>query len=106
MPTEGRDDADEIAQLLDLVGRRWMPRILYELHRGAIGFRELRRRCASMSSSVLTQRLSELRSAGLAAPDDFGAWELTDIGAVLAARLRGAIEATASAAEGPEPAGG
>ena len=51
---------------LDLLGRRWALRVLWELRDGApLTFRELRERCDSMSTSVLNQRLAELRDAGL-----------------------------------------
>ena len=51
---------------LDLLGRRWALRVLWELRDGApLSFRELRERCDSMSTSVLNQRLAELREAGL-----------------------------------------
>ena len=47
-------------------GRRWTLRVLWELRDGsAASFRELRERCDNMSTSVLNQRLSELRDAGL-----------------------------------------
>ena len=77
----------EPSAILDLLGRRWMPAIVHELGGGALGFRELRRRCGSMSSSVLSQRLHELADAGLAAPDEFGSWELSSEGAAVAASL-------------------
>jgi DNA-binding HxlR family transcriptional regulator len=51
---------------LDLLGRRWTLRVLWELRDGsAASFRELRERCDNMSTSVLNQRLTELRDAGL-----------------------------------------
>ena len=50
--------------LLDLLGRRWVLRIVWELREGPLTFRELQLRCGSMSSSVLNQRLTELRLAG------------------------------------------
>ena len=51
---------------LDLLGRRWALRVLWELRDGApLSFRELRERCDSMSTSVLNQRLAELREAGV-----------------------------------------
>jgi DNA-binding HxlR family transcriptional regulator len=50
--------------LLDLLGRRWALRIVWELRVGTLTFRELQARCGSMSSSVLNQRLAELRQAG------------------------------------------
>lgn len=51
--------------LLDLLGRRWALRVLWELREGALTFRELQARCGSMSPSVLNDRLAELREAGI-----------------------------------------
>jgi DNA-binding HxlR family transcriptional regulator len=51
--------------LLDLLGRRWALRILWELREDSLGFRELQQRCDSMSASVLSQRLAELGDAGI-----------------------------------------
>ena len=50
--------------LLDLLGRRWALRILWELREPAETFRDLQARCDDVSSSVLSQRLKELRDAG------------------------------------------
>ena len=58
--------------LLDLLGRRWALRILWELRSEALGFRELQARCDEMSASVLNQRLSELREAGIVESGDSG----------------------------------
>jgi DNA-binding HxlR family transcriptional regulator len=57
--------------LLDLLGRRWALRVLWELREGPLAFGELQRRCDGMSPSVLTTRLAELRETGLVetAPD-------------------------------------
>ena len=49
--------------LLDLLGRRWALRVLWELRDGPVPFRALQQRCDGMSSSVLNQRLAELRAA-------------------------------------------
>ncbi|MFH8467284.1 winged helix-turn-helix transcriptional regulator [Streptomyces sp. NPDC017991] len=67
---------------LDLLGRRWTLRVIWELHLGGapVGFRDLQRRCDAMSSSVLSARLTELREAGIAAPTDGAAWRLTRLG--------------------------
>jgi DNA-binding HxlR family transcriptional regulator len=51
--------------LLDLLGRRWALRVLWELRDGPLSFRSLQERCDGMSSSVLNQRLAELRAAGI-----------------------------------------
>ncbi|MFE7031371.1 winged helix-turn-helix transcriptional regulator [Streptomyces sp. NPDC057621] len=67
---------------LDLLGRRWTLRVVWELHRGGapVGFRDLQRRCDAMSSSVLSARLAELREAGIATPTDRASWRLTPLG--------------------------
>ena len=66
--------------LLDLLGRRWALRVIWELREGpAPTFRELRDRCGGVSSSVLTQRLHELSAAGIVEHPGDGYW-LTDQG--------------------------
>lgn len=55
-----------IMALLDLLGRRWAMRVIWELRGDPLTFRELQERCAAMSSSVLRDRLAELREAGIA----------------------------------------
>ncbi|MFH8369803.1 winged helix-turn-helix transcriptional regulator [Streptomyces sp. NPDC018031] len=72
---------------LDLLGRRWTLRILWELSRTPAGFRELQRRCEHMSSSVLSARLGELTEARLLALHDDG-YHLTGLGADLVEALR------------------
>ena len=68
--------------LLDLLGRRWTLRILWELRSEALGFRELQTRCDEMSPSVLNQRLRELKQAGIVRSADAG-YELTPRGGEL-----------------------
>jgi DNA-binding HxlR family transcriptional regulator len=68
---------------LDLLGRRWALRVLWELRDGRpVSFRDLRDRCDSMSTSVLNQRLTELREAGLVDAGEDG-YALTRTGARL-----------------------
>jgi DNA-binding HxlR family transcriptional regulator len=55
-----------IMVLLELLGRRWTLRVIWELRAGPLPFRVLQERCEQMSSSVLNQRLRELRAAGIA----------------------------------------
>jgi DNA-binding HxlR family transcriptional regulator len=69
--------------LLDLLGRRWTLRILWELRADALGFRELQARCDGMSASVLSLRLGELREAGLVETDGAGVNRLSRDGATL-----------------------
>lgn len=54
-----------IMVLLDLLGRRWALRVLWELREGPLTFRELRDRCDAVSPSVLNTRLAEFREVGL-----------------------------------------
>jgi DNA-binding HxlR family transcriptional regulator len=72
---------------MDLLGRRWALRIMWELREGPLGARELRDRCDQMSASVLYERLRELSSAALLTRDASGAYTLTALGAELGAAL-------------------
>jgi DNA-binding HxlR family transcriptional regulator len=58
--------------LLDLLGRRWALRILWELRDEPLKFRELREACENMSPSVLNSRIAELRDAGVVENTDEG----------------------------------
>jgi DNA-binding HxlR family transcriptional regulator len=73
--------------LLDLLGRRWALRVIWELHdRPAATFRELQRRCDGISSSVLADRLRELGEADVV-ERGAGGYSLTAQGRDLLARL-------------------
>ena len=72
--------------LLDLLGRRWSLRVLWELRDGPVPFRALQERCGGMSSSVLSQRLAELASAGVLGREQDG-YRLTSEGAALLEHL-------------------
>jgi DNA-binding HxlR family transcriptional regulator len=73
---------------LDLLGRRWALRVLWELSQpGApLTFRALQERCADVSSSVLATRIRELRDAGIVDRSP-GGYELSEIGRLLVERL-------------------
>ena len=67
--------------LLDLLGRRWALRVLWELRTGeSLTFRELQARCAEVSSSVLSDRLRELREAGIVMAEPGLGYSLTPEG--------------------------
>lgn len=67
--------------LLDLLGRRWTLRILWELRDGeTLTFGALRVRAGGLSTSVLTQRLRELDDAALVVRDDQGGYALSALG--------------------------
>jgi len=73
--------------LLDLLGRRWTLRVVWELRDGeAATFRDLQQRCGGMSSSVLAQRLAEMTEAGIVSGSD-GGYALTDEGRALIGAL-------------------
>jgi DNA-binding HxlR family transcriptional regulator len=54
-----------IMALLDLLGRRWALRILWELRGAPLTSRGLRAACDEASPTVLQARLAELREADL-----------------------------------------
>ena len=65
---------------MDLLGRRWALRIMWELSDGPLGARALLARCEGLSSSVMYERLRELTDAGLVGRQDAVAYELTSLG--------------------------
>ncbi len=72
---------------LDLLGRRWSLRILWELREGPLTFRALREACDGVSPTVLNGRLAELREAALLESGESG-YELTRTGRELGRALR------------------
>ena len=79
-PVRGSTTGRPIMALLDLLGRRWTLRLLWELRDGTLGFRAIQSRCDGMSPSVLSQRLAELLEAGIVAQDEAQAYALTSNG--------------------------
>ena len=71
-PVRGSRTGRPIMALLDLLGRRWAMRAIWELRDGPLAFRALQERCGGASSSVLNQRLAELREAGVVERGDVG----------------------------------
>lgn len=53
-----------IMALLDLLGRRWALRIVWELRDAAMTSRALRAACNEASPTIMQTRLTELRDAG------------------------------------------
>jgi DNA-binding HxlR family transcriptional regulator len=67
--------------LLDLLGRRWGLRVLWELRDGGpLTFRDLQARCGDISSSVLNDRLRELREAKILVTEPRDGYQLTPHG--------------------------
>ena len=57
--------SEPMARALDLSGRRWALRIVWELRVGPLNFRALQAACGDISPSVLQRRLHELRDVGV-----------------------------------------
>jgi len=71
---------------LELFGRRWALRIVWELRRDALSFSEFRER-TGISPSVLTTRLNELLGAGVIERDGTRRYRLSGSGRELARLL-------------------
>jgi DNA-binding HxlR family transcriptional regulator len=69
-----------IMALLDLLGRRWTLRILWELREQTLTSRAMRAACDEVSPTVLQARLSELREAGFVELIPANGYRLTGIG--------------------------
>ena len=68
-----------IMVLLDLLGRRWALRIVWELREEPQRFRELQAAIGA-SPTIINTRLSELREARLVELDDAAGYRLTALG--------------------------
>jgi DNA-binding HxlR family transcriptional regulator len=82
-PVRGSTTGRPLMAALDLLGKRWTLRILWELRHDPLGARVLQERCDAMSSSVLYDRLRELTEAKLVAQTRNDEYELTKLGASL-----------------------
>lgn len=72
--------------VLELLGRRWTLRLVWELRRDVLAFTALRER-TGISPSVLTSRLAELTAAGVVERDASRRYRLTGSGRELARLL-------------------
>ncbi|GAB3203831.1 winged helix-turn-helix transcriptional regulator [Nocardia tengchongensis] len=88
-PANSRADASTAPLLaaMDLLGQRWILRVIWELEPGALGFLELRRRMGNCSSSMLSVRLQRLVEAGVAIKRADKSYELTTAGEELGRAL-------------------
>ncbi|MBN9587210.1 MAG: helix-turn-helix transcriptional regulator [Afipia sp.] len=76
----GSKSSRPIMALLDLLGRRWTLRIVWEMREQALTSRELRAACDDASPTVIQARLAELRAAGFVEKLDAGGYRLTALG--------------------------
>ncbi|MGA8218341.1 MAG: helix-turn-helix domain-containing protein [Solirubrobacterales bacterium] len=75
-----------VESALDLLGRRWTLRLVWELRRSVLAFSELRER-TGISPSVLSARLGELIDAGVVERDSGRRYRLSGSGRELARLL-------------------
>jgi DNA-binding HxlR family transcriptional regulator len=79
MTTTQLEAKQAINEAMELLHRRWMLRVLWELRGDALSFRALQAACGDLSPTVLNQRVSELREVGLLVNDEQG-YRLTPLG--------------------------
>src|SRR6266508_3512315 len=87
-PVRGSRTGRPIMALLDLLGRRWALRIIWELREGRLTFRALQNSCGGVSPAVLNQRLRELRESHLVDLADSEGYGLTPSGHALRRALQ------------------
>lgn len=85
-PVRGSRTGRPVMALLDLLGRRWTLRLLWELRDGPLRFVALRRAAGGVSQSVLVVRLAELTAAGIVEEAEDG-YALTPRGRALTVQL-------------------
>lgn len=79
-PVRGSRTGRPIMALLDLLGRRWTLRILWELHDRSLTSRALREACDDASPTIIQTRVAELRAADLLDLNPAGGYGLTAAG--------------------------
>lgn len=83
----GSSTGRPIMAALDLMGRRSLLRIVWELRAQSLRFRELQAACGEVSPTLLNARLKELRETQLVALTADG-YALTELGRALIAALQ------------------
>ena len=79
-PVRGSKTGRPIMALLDLLGRRWAMRVIWELRAAPLTFRALQDACGGVSPNVLNERLKELRESGLVELYEGEGYKLTSAG--------------------------
>lgn len=88
-PVRNSQSGQPIMAVLDLLGRRWALRILWDLRNGERqSFRALQERCEISSPNVLSSRLKELRDAGVIDLEEGAGFGLTATGHDLLKAMR------------------
>jgi DNA-binding HxlR family transcriptional regulator len=79
-PVRGSRTGRPIMALIDLLGRRWTLRIIWELREARLTFRALQEACGGVSPAVLNHRLKELRETHLVDLVESDGYGLTPLG--------------------------
>ena len=69
-----------IVALIDILSKKWIMRMLWELKQGACTFRELQARCGDISPTTINQRLKDLQKAHLVTRSSAEGYALTEAG--------------------------
>lgn len=72
MPTRSSNNDRPIMRLIDVLGKRWSLRIMWELRDGRLSFRQLQQKCDGVSPTSLNQRLKDLRQLKLVDLEETG----------------------------------
>lgn len=78
-PARGSRSGRPIMVLLDLLGRRWVLRLVWELRTEPKRFRALQE-AVGASPTIVNERLKELRAAKLVELDEGSGYRLTPLG--------------------------
>lgn len=86
-PVRGSTTGRPVMALLDLLGQRWVLRVIWELRHDPLTFRALRERCDDVSPATLNTRLKDLREAALIELTDEG-YRRTELGRELGEQMK------------------
>ncbi len=86
-PVRGSSSGRPLMAALDLLGHRWLLRVVWELRDGPVGFRALAQQCDGVSTAVLRDRVLELAEAGIVDQNDERQYRLTRLGQELIVAL-------------------
>ncbi len=77
-PVRGSNSGIPIMATFDLLGQKWNMRILWQLSKNPMSFRQLQQACGQVAPSMLNTRIKQLKEAQLVLTTDAG-YELTQI---------------------------
>ncbi len=74
------EETPAIAEIIELLSKKWVMRIIWELRSQTLTFRELQEACDGLSPSVLNNRLKLLQEAQLIQKGSTKGYSMTKIG--------------------------